>query len=129
MRQGEFPRWWIVCVPVIFGVTACSLGPSYRRPDLTPPASWSTPASDSPAAEPANDWWKGFGSDQLNDYIAQAQAANDDIGAAMARVLEADAQARIAGAALLPSLTANADGTRERAPPTGGGRVQHLQPL
>ena len=42
---------------------------------------------------------------QLNDYIAQAQNANDDIGAAMARVLEADAQARIAGAALLPSLT------------------------
>jgi NodT family efflux transporter outer membrane factor (OMF) lipoprotein len=76
---------------------------------------------DPQAAEPAAEWWKGFGSNQLNDYIAQAQAANDDIGAAMARVLEADAQARIAGAALLPSLTANAGATRERTPPTGGG--------
>ena len=116
----KFPGWWLVG-PIALGVTACSLGPAYRRPDITPPANWSTAAAEPQAAEPASDWWKGFGSEQLNDYIAQAQTANDDIGAAMARVLEADAQARIAGAALLPSLTANAGGTRERAPPAGGG--------
>jgi multidrug efflux system outer membrane protein len=125
-RDGAFPRWWAICVPVVLAVTACSLGPTYRRPEVPLPATWSTPsadapAADAPAAELASDWWKSFGSDQLNDYIAQAQGANDDIGAAMARVLEADAQARIAGAALLPGLTADAGGTRERAPPTGGG--------
>src|ERR1700693_2762074 len=119
-RDGAFPRWWGIW-PVILGVTACSLGPSYRRPEVPLPATWSTPPADPQALEPAGDWWKGFGSEQLNHYIAQAQNANDDIGAAMARVLEADAQARIAGAALLPNLTANAQVTHERAPAMGGG--------
>lgn len=44
----------------------------------------------------------------------QAQKANDDIAAAMARVREADAQLRIAGAALLPSIDAAGTAARER---------------
>ncbi len=47
--------------------------------------------------------------------MSQAQAANDDIAAAIARIREADAQARIAGAPLLPSLELDGDGTRQRA--------------
>src|SRR5580693_10450376 len=103
------PRRWIVCVPLTLSFAACSLGPAYRHPDVPLPAAWSTPPAQgeaaaqgeapAPANEPPNDWWRGFGSEALNGYIAQAQGANDDIGAAMARVLEADAQARIAGAA------------------------------
>jgi NodT family efflux transporter outer membrane factor (OMF) lipoprotein len=85
------------------------------------PQAWSTPAADAQAQQLATDWWRGFGSARLNDYIAQAQSANDDIGAAIARVREADAQARIAGAALLPSLAADAGATRERAQPSTGG--------
>jgi NodT family efflux transporter outer membrane factor (OMF) lipoprotein len=46
--------------------------------------------------------------------MGQAQAANDDIGAAIARVQQADAQARIAGAPLLPSLSLDGSGTRQR---------------
>jgi len=45
----------------------------------------------------------------------QARVANDDIGAAIARIRQADAQARIAGAPLLPSLGADLDGSRQRA--------------
>jgi multidrug efflux system outer membrane protein len=47
--------------------------------------------------------------------MGQAREANDDIAAAIARVQQADAQARIAGAPLLPSLGLDADGTRGRA--------------
>ena len=63
-------------------------------------------APTAPAASdwPTVDWWRGFGSPQLDDYMGQAQVGNDDIAAAIARVLEADAQARIAGAALLPAV-------------------------
>jgi NodT family efflux transporter outer membrane factor (OMF) lipoprotein len=46
--------------------------------------------------------------------MIEARAANDDIAAAIARVNEADAEARIAGAPLLPSLAADAAGTRQR---------------
>lgn len=42
----------------------------------------------------------------------------------MARVLEADAQARIAGAALLPALSGNFGAERERAPSSAGGPLK-----
>lgn len=51
-------------------------------------------------------WWTGFRSPHLDALIAQAQAHNQDIAAAVARVVQADAQVRQAGAALLPSVTA-----------------------
>jgi NodT family efflux transporter outer membrane factor (OMF) lipoprotein len=47
--------------------------------------------------------------------MTQAQGANDDIAAAIARIRQADAQVRIAGAALLPSLDLGGQGTRQRA--------------
>ena len=50
--------------------------------------------------------------------MAQAQKANDDIAAAVARVRQADAQVQIAGAPLLPSLSVAGDGSRQRQRPT-----------
>jgi NodT family efflux transporter outer membrane factor (OMF) lipoprotein len=70
-------------------------------------------------AWPSAEWWRGFGSPQLNDLIAQAQQANDDIGAAVARVRQADAQAQIAGAPLLPAIGVSADAARQRQQPSG----------
>jgi NodT family efflux transporter outer membrane factor (OMF) lipoprotein len=75
---------------------------------------WQTVPADTSPDWPQSDWWHGFGSTQLDDYIARAQAANDDIAAAIARVREADAQARIAGAALLPTLDGGASASRQR---------------
>ena len=98
------------------GLTAC-LGPHYKRPDIPPPESWrNAPGAQEGAAPwPSADWWHGFNSPTLNDLMDQARTANDDIGAAVARIRQADAQARIAGAPLLPSLSADAGATRERA--------------
>ena len=97
------------------GLTAC-LGPHYKRPDIPPPEAWRNvpPAQEGTAPWPSADWWHGFDSPTLNDLMDQAQKANDDIGAAVARIRQADAQARIAGAPLLPSLSANADASRQR---------------
>jgi outer membrane protein, multidrug efflux system len=117
MRDTAFRRCgWGICAPVVLILTGCSLGPSYRRPDVPMPAAWTTATPDPQAAPPESEWWRGFGSPALDGYIAQAQNGNDDIAAAMARVRQADAQARIAGAALLPSLALNGSATRERAP-------------
>ena len=94
-------------------LAGCSLGPRYRRPDIAPPAAWRPDEVVASAAWPSADWWQGFGSLQLNGLIEDAQRANDDIAAAIARVREADAQARIAGAPLLPSVSAGGAATRE----------------
>ncbi len=108
-------------------LAGCSVGPAYHRPDIAAPSEWresAVPASDSGAATsdwPAADWWHGFGSAKLDELIAEAERSNDDLAGAMARVQEADAQARIAGAALLPSLDLGATATRERAQVAGSG--------
>jgi outer membrane protein, multidrug efflux system len=103
---------------------ACSVGPTYTRPKVAQPDQWHESAGGSQASLsvwPAADWWHGFGSAQLDELIAEAERSNDDLAGAVARVREADAQARIAGAPLLPSLDLGATATRERAQVSGGG--------
>ncbi|HEY6484045.1 MAG TPA: efflux transporter outer membrane subunit [Steroidobacteraceae bacterium] len=73
------------------------------------------PANNVAPAWPSADWWHGFGSAQLDQLMSQAQHANDDIAAAIARVRQADAQVQIAGAPLLPALSLGANASRQRA--------------
>jgi NodT family efflux transporter outer membrane factor (OMF) lipoprotein len=108
-------------------LSACELGPQYRRPDVPQPAAWQTSASEQGARWPSRDWWHHFGSTELDAFIAQSQHANDDIAAAIARVQEADAQARIAGAPLLPSLQIGFQASQQRAPSSGGGLQTYPQ--
>jgi outer membrane protein, multidrug efflux system len=104
-------------------LTACSLGPAYRRPSIPPPSAWRASAPAARAAWPSADWWSGFHSAELARLIAAGQSANDDLAAAIARVREADAQVRVSSAPLLPSLDAGASGSRQRtfSPGTGLG--------
>ena len=110
MLRSAFFGLGITC-----GLVACSLGPHYKRPDIPPPQTWRDPQQATSAQWPSADWWTSFNSSALNDLMKQAQTANDDIGAAIARIQQADAQARIAGAPLLPSLGLDGSGTRQRA--------------
>jgi NodT family efflux transporter outer membrane factor (OMF) lipoprotein len=111
----------MVCGCAVFLLAACSVGPAYKRPDIPPPPQWHEAPTDAAAVWPSADWWHGFGSQTLDELIAEAQKSNDDLAAAIARVEEADAQARIAGAALLPSVDLAADASRRRAQANGAG--------
>lgn len=76
------------------------------------------------AAVPQLDWWRGFRSNQLTTLIEEAQTSNFDIAAAMGRIMQADAQARIAGAPLLPNVGFDASARRSQASiATGSGDV------
>src|SRR6202158_4742126 len=126
----------LAMVGVVFAIlTACSVGRAYKRPDVAPPSKWRESAGSggvndaSVSVWPAADWWHAFGSARLDELIAEAERNNDDLTGAIARVQEADAQVRIAGAALLPSLDLGATGTRERAQTASlgvGGRVFNI---
>jgi len=77
---------------------------------------------------PKLDWWRDFRSKELTDLMEEAQAANFDIAAAIARIIQADAASKIAGAPLFPSVDFNANATRTRSSQatgssssTGGG--------
>jgi outer membrane protein, multidrug efflux system len=118
-----------LCGSICAVLAACSVGPAYKRPDTALPAQWhDAPTAAAPAASvwPEAEWWHGFGSPRLDELIAEAERSNDDLGGAIARVREADAQVRIAGAPLFPTIDGGATGTRERTQLTTGGGTRLL---
>jgi outer membrane protein, multidrug efflux system len=118
-RRGRCPLARLARAGVTVGaalvLTACSLGPHYRKPDIAAPDHWLTATGPSAPEWPARDWWHGFASPDLDALLDQAQRANDDLRAAIARVQQADAQRRIAGAPLLPAVTVSGQALRARA--------------
>jgi NodT family efflux transporter outer membrane factor (OMF) lipoprotein len=99
----------------------CLLANDKPEPALDIPQAYSAGPKNQKAAEaalPTLDWWRGFRSRELTEIIEEAREANLDIAAAVARIVQADANSRIAGAALLPTLDFNGDATRSRASQT-----------
>ena len=107
----------LVLVLVLGG---CDLGPDFLRPEVEMPTAFRATAATEATAWPSEDWWRGFASPELNALIEQARAQNFDIAAAIARVRQADAQVRIAGAALLPTVTATAGASWQQSGTTRG---------
>jgi NodT family efflux transporter outer membrane factor (OMF) lipoprotein len=102
-------------VAALLAIAGCDLGPDYHRPALDIPPAYRASAATQAAAWPAADWWSSFGSAELTALIAQARTQNFDLLAAIARVQQADAQVRIAGAGLLPSLAATGKASWQQA--------------
>jgi NodT family efflux transporter outer membrane factor (OMF) lipoprotein len=114
-----FPvRARLALLPLLVG--GCDLGPDYARPALDVPPAYRATAETAKTAWPSPDWWRGFNSRELDGLIADARAHNLDIAAAVARVVQADAQVRQAGAALLPTLSGSASRQYERTGSTTG---------
>src|SRR5450830_60041 len=97
------------------------------------PSQWSDPSALSTpgvaqAGAPADsskpvvldvDWWRQFGSAELSSLVNEGQQNNFEIAAAMSRVRQAEANARIAGAPLLPDV--DIASSANRALPLSGG--------
>jgi hypothetical protein len=72
------------------------------------------------AAGPPIDWWRAFRSRELTEVIEAAREGNLDIAAAVARIVQADANARITGAALLPVVDFNGNALHTQQSKTTG---------
>lgn len=79
-------------------------------PDLTPDAFEQRPPASQPRW-PEKDWYRGFTSGELDSLMTLAEQNNLDLAAAAARIRQADARARAAGAAILPQIDAGANAT------------------
>jgi NodT family efflux transporter outer membrane factor (OMF) lipoprotein len=91
---------------VLFATVAlagCTVGPDYHASQVALAPAF---ASGAIVAGDAAPWWASFGDPLLDRVVARALAQNMDIAAAVARVDQARAMARGAGAALLPHLSA-----------------------
>ena len=112
-----FPFWLMAC------------GTTLVQPaQPAPPAGWEY-GQGVTDAWPARDWWRGFASTELDALMQQAQANNPDSNAAAARILQAEAQARIAGATLLPNVDAGLDAGRSGIVDQGGGSASYSASL
>jgi len=79
------------------------------------PGSYREAHGRSEAATPSLDWWRNFRSRELSALMEEALTANFDIAVAIAQISQADAQVRIAGAPLLPTLDLTATDTASKA--------------
>ncbi|WP_375783302.1 efflux transporter outer membrane subunit [Bradyrhizobium sp. Pha-3] len=97
------------------GLTGCIPGVEKPELSLEVPASYRAAAKgDADAAVPALAWWRGFRSPELTGLMESAQLYNLDIAVAIAQIVQADAQAGVSGAALLPSISGSANAERQK---------------
>ncbi|WP_414642850.1 efflux transporter outer membrane subunit [Bradyrhizobium sp.] len=101
---------WLAAICIVVSSVGCVLTQDIPDPALDIPGGYKLARSTGPDAPPALDWWRGFGSPELTELMEEAQKVNLDIAAAVARFIQADAQARVAGAALLPQLSLSGPG-------------------
>jgi outer membrane protein, multidrug efflux system len=101
----------VIFLPLL---TACVLTQDRLDPALEVPLTYRAAHGAPNAAPPPLDWWRTFRSGELTDLMQQADVANFNIAVAVAQIVEADAQARIAGAALLPTLDATANAQKSQ---------------
>ena len=87
----------------------CALHEVRQAPPALPGA-FAAPPLSADASLPGKNWYDEFGSTELHALIEQAAGNNLDLGMARARVTQADARARQAGAAILPSIDFGGNG-------------------
>ena len=87
-------------------LAACAVGPDYTRPksELVPFHNLAdVSGAKAPSTTPLDRWWLGFNDPVLVTLVQRALDQNLDLAAALARVHQARAAARGAGAQLLPT--------------------------
>lgn len=89
-------------------LTGCAVGPDYVRPDATLPGSYVETSAITTSQQVNPRWWTLFQDATLDDLVDQALISNADLRLALARVEQADAVAREAGATLLPQIDGEA---------------------
>jgi len=105
---------WLAALCMVASSAGCVLTQDVPDPALDIPDGYKAARLTRADAPPTLDWWRGFRSAELTDLMQEAQKVNLDIAAAVARFMQADAQARIAGAALLPSVSGSGSETYSR---------------
>lgn len=97
----------LATIVLSLALSACSLTPKYARPPMAIPEGWSVSGVTPPSQQEARPFWEALGHADLNRLLQIALAQNRDLQAALHRIEQARAQARVAGAGLLPTVDAS----------------------
>lgn len=113
----------LACCLIALVCVGCSpIGPDYERPALADmPENWKSLPGANPAlwkeavpadAVPKAKWWLSFDDPELNALMTKGLADNFTLQASLARLDQATAQSEARGAALFPTISAGAVGSR-----------------
>jgi multidrug efflux system outer membrane protein len=102
MRKNIFAT-----IAMSLALSACSLIPNYQRPTMAIPEGWSVMNAVAQSEPHELPFWQALGNEDLNRLTKVALTQNLDLQAALHRVEQARAQAKVAGAGLWPSLDAS----------------------
>jgi multidrug efflux system outer membrane protein len=113
----------LITASVIVGLlSGCSVGPSYRRPQVQPPAVYRG-ADPAVATDPTSladlKWFEVFKDDKLQDLVRTALVQNYDLREAVARVNAARANLGITRSDQFPNVVASAEVTTLRSATSG----------
>jgi outer membrane protein, multidrug efflux system len=115
-----------LAIPLILVLTlsACATTSPKLEPQVAPAPAWNEPAAAGAAVAP--DWWQAFGSGELQRLVEEALAGSPDLAIAMERVRQAEAQVRIAGASLFPTLDLGYSTRAAKSSPGGASESSGL---
>jgi NodT family efflux transporter outer membrane factor (OMF) lipoprotein len=105
-------------------LTACAVGPDYRRPSVQLPdtfkegVEWRR-AQANPQGSISNAWWLEFHDDELTRLVDASLIANQSIAEAAANYRLAQATVAASVASLYPTVTAGFSGSRAESTTTG----------
>jgi outer membrane protein, multidrug efflux system len=111
----------VVTVKAIVGISlvslalaGCTLQRAYVRPPVLVPKEWASAQAlgGMQPVWPGRDWWVSFGDSELNELEEEALGSNHDLKAALSRIAQARATAKIAGSTLYPTVDARLHGER-----------------
>lgn len=119
----QINHWRAVGFVVVLLLQGCSLTPVYRRPEAITPKQWKNGSANPVSASmPVSlNWWKKFGSVELDHLMTEALNNNLDLAAARERIGQFRSLAKIAGAPLLPAVSATGSYNYNDSTLSGGG--------
>lgn len=100
-------------------LSACAVQRPPESVAAPTPPQWYAPLPHNGTLTDLTRWWQQFNDPLLMELIVAAQEASPTVTAAASRIEQARATRVAAGAALLPTLDAQASATRAKQPPVG----------
>jgi len=108
-------RWLGIGLCVMF-LSACAIGPDYKKPEMTTPAQfkyaegWTQATPSDALARGA--WWELYGDAQLNGLVEKLNSSNQTVAQYEAQYRQAQALVRSSRGAFFPTLDLSAGKTR-----------------
>jgi len=114
-------KQWRQTLSVLFllMITACTVGPNYKKPTITMPGSFKEAPEGWKIAQPQDScprgtWWEIFDDPKLNDLEVELNNSNQTLMAAIAQYNQARALVLEARAAYFPTIAGSGSITKEK---------------